>query len=55
MHIFKDSPENQAVPALLSTYVPYPFALLQGEGERVQDDAGREDLDFYGGHCGAAG
>jgi acetylornithine/succinyldiaminopimelate/putrescine aminotransferase len=54
MHIFKDSPENQAVPALLSTYVPYPFALLQGEGERVQDDAGREYLDFYGGHCVAA-
>ena len=54
MHIFKDSPENQAVPALLSTYVPYPFALLQGEGERVLDDAGREYLDFYGGHCVAA-
>ena len=54
MHIFKDSPENQAVPALLSTYVPDPFALLQGEGERVQDDAGREYLDFYGGHCVAA-
>src|ERR1700739_2723354 len=54
MHIFKDSPENVAVPALLSTYTPYPFPLLQGEGERVLDDAGREYLDFYGGHCVAA-
>ena len=54
MHIFKDPPENVVVPALLSTYTPYPFPLLQGEGERVVDDAGREYLDFYGGHCVAA-
>ncbi|HEY1991469.1 MAG TPA: aminotransferase class III-fold pyridoxal phosphate-dependent enzyme [Gammaproteobacteria bacterium] len=43
-----------AVPALLSTYAPYPFPLLQGAGERVQDVAGRAYLDFYGGHCVAA-
>ena len=54
MHIFKDPPENLAVPALLPTYAPYPFPLLQGEGARVRDDAGREYLDFYGGHCVAA-
>jgi acetylornithine/succinyldiaminopimelate/putrescine aminotransferase len=51
MHIFKDSPENPAVPALLPTYPPYPFPLAGGSGERVFDDAGREYLDFYGGHC----
>ncbi|HEY3644272.1 MAG TPA: aminotransferase class III-fold pyridoxal phosphate-dependent enzyme [Gammaproteobacteria bacterium] len=51
MHIFKDSPENPAVPALLPTYAPYPFPLAGGSGERVVDDAGREYLDFYGGHC----
>lgn len=51
MHIFKDSPENSAVPALLPTYPPYPFPLSGGSGERVFDDAGREYLDFYGGHC----
>jgi len=54
MHIFKDSPQNEPVPALLSTYAPYPFPLLEGAGERVFDDAGREYLDFYGGHCVAA-
>ena len=51
MHIFKDSPENPAVPALLPTYPPYPFPLAGGSGERVFDDASREYLDFYGGHC----
>ena len=51
MHIFKDFPEDPAVPALLPTYPPYPFPLAGGSGERVFDDAGREYLDFYGGHC----
>jgi acetylornithine/succinyldiaminopimelate/putrescine aminotransferase len=51
MHIFKDSPENIVVPALLPTYPPYPFPLAGGSGERVIDDVGREYLDFYGGHC----
>jgi acetylornithine/N-succinyldiaminopimelate aminotransferase len=51
MHIFKDSPENTPVPALLPTYPPYPFPLSGGAGERVFDDAGRDYLDFYGGHC----
>ncbi|HEY1773111.1 MAG TPA: aminotransferase class III-fold pyridoxal phosphate-dependent enzyme [Gammaproteobacteria bacterium] len=51
MHIFKDSSENSPVPALLPTYAPYPFPLLEGSGEVVRDDAGREYLDFYGGHC----
>jgi len=51
MHIFKDSPENTLVPALLPTYAPYPFPLAGGSGERVSDEAGREYLDFYGGHC----
>jgi acetylornithine/N-succinyldiaminopimelate aminotransferase len=54
MHIFKDSPEAAAVPALLPTYVPYPFALVSGAGETVRDEQGREYLDFYGGHCVAA-
>src|SRR5579859_5524952 len=54
MHIFKDSPQKEPVPALLSTYTPYPFPLLEGVGECVYDDAGREYLDFYGGHCVAA-
>lgn len=54
MHIFQDSPQIEAVPALLSTYAPYPFPLLQGAAERVRDAAGREYLDFYGGHCVAA-
>ncbi len=54
MHIFKDSPQNEPLPALLPTYAPYPFPLLSGEGERVRDDAGRDYLDFYGGHCVAA-
>ena len=51
MHIFKDSSENSPAPALLPTYVPYPFPLLSGSGEVVRDDAGRGYLDFYGGHC----
>ena len=51
MHIFKDSSENSPVPALLPTYAPYPFPLLDGKGERVRDDADNEYLDFYGGHC----
>jgi acetylornithine/succinyldiaminopimelate/putrescine aminotransferase len=51
MHIFKDSPKNTPVPALLPTYAPYPFQLLEGSGAVVWDDAGREYLDFYGGHC----
>jgi acetylornithine/succinyldiaminopimelate/putrescine aminotransferase len=51
MHIFKDSPKNTQVPALLPTYAPYPFPLLEGTGAVVRDDAGREYLDFYGGHC----
>ncbi|HEY3858391.1 MAG TPA: aminotransferase class III-fold pyridoxal phosphate-dependent enzyme [Gammaproteobacteria bacterium] len=51
MHIFKNSPKNTQVPALLPTYAPYPFPLLEGSGAVVRDDAGREYLDFYGGHC----
>jgi acetylornithine/succinyldiaminopimelate/putrescine aminotransferase len=51
MHIFKDSSENSPVPALLPTYAPYPFPLTRGSGERVSDAAGRDYLDFYGGHC----
>src|ERR1700756_661893 len=54
MHIFKDPPKNTPVPALLPTYAPYPFPLAGGSGEHVIDDAGREYLDFYGGHCVAA-
>ena len=36
---------------LLSTYIPFPFPLVQGEGDRVFDNAGRHYFDFYGGHC----
>lgn len=39
------------VPALLSTYAPYPFPLLRGEGDRVFDAQGTAYFDFYGGHC----
>jgi acetylornithine/succinyldiaminopimelate/putrescine aminotransferase len=54
MHIFKDFPQNTPVAALFPTYVPYPFALVAGSGEAVQDEAGHAYLDFYGGHCVAA-
>jgi acetylornithine/succinyldiaminopimelate/putrescine aminotransferase len=54
MHIFKDSPEKEPVPALLPTYTPYPFPLVRGRGERVFDPSGAAYLDFYGGHCVAA-
>ena len=53
MHIFKPSPAA-AVPALLPTYMPYPFAIVSGSGERVFDAGGRVYLDFYGGHCVAS-
>jgi acetylornithine/succinyldiaminopimelate/putrescine aminotransferase len=36
---------------LLSTYTPFPFPLVQGERDRVFDNAGRHYFDFYGGHC----
>ncbi len=36
---------------LLPTYVPYPFPLVRGEGDRVFDDTGKAYWDFYGGHC----
>jgi acetylornithine/N-succinyldiaminopimelate aminotransferase len=36
---------------LLSTYVPFPFPIVRGEGDRVFDNAGRDYFDFYGGHC----
>jgi len=36
---------------LLPTYTPFPFPLVQGERDRVLDDAGRYYFDFYGGHC----
>jgi acetylornithine/N-succinyldiaminopimelate aminotransferase len=36
---------------LLSTYVPFPFPLVRGQGDRVFDNAGRDYFDFYGGHC----
>ncbi len=40
--------------ALLPTYVPYPFAVVTGEGEYIVDAAGNRWLDFYGGHCVAS-
>jgi acetylornithine/succinyldiaminopimelate/putrescine aminotransferase len=36
---------------LLPTYTPFPFPLVQGERDRVFDNAGRHYFDFYGGHC----
>jgi acetylornithine/succinyldiaminopimelate/putrescine aminotransferase len=36
---------------LLTTYTPFPFPLVRGEGDRVFDNAGRHYFDFYGGHC----
>lgn len=54
MHIFKDSPGNEPVAALLPTYAPYPFPLASGRGEQVFDVDGGAWLDFYGGHCVAA-
>ena len=36
---------------LLSTYIPFPFPLVRGQGDRVFDNAGRDYFDFYGGHC----
>ncbi len=40
-----------AIPALLPTYPPYPFALVRGAGETVFAEDGRAFVDFYGGHC----
>ncbi|MDQ6622886.1 MAG: aminotransferase class III-fold pyridoxal phosphate-dependent enzyme, partial [Verrucomicrobiota bacterium] len=37
--------------ALLTTYPPFPFRLVRGNGDRVFDDQGRSYFDFYGGHC----
>ena len=37
--------------ALLTTYTPYPFALVRGKGDCVFDDRDRRYFDFYGGHC----
>ncbi len=39
------------MPALLPTYPPFPFVLVRGEGDRVQDAAGQPWVDLYGGHC----
>jgi acetylornithine/N-succinyldiaminopimelate aminotransferase len=36
---------------LLQTYVPFPFPLVRGQGDRVFDNAGGHYFDFYGGHC----
>ena len=36
---------------LLQTYVPFPFLLVRGEGDKVFDNAGHHYFDFYGGHC----
>jgi acetylornithine/succinyldiaminopimelate/putrescine aminotransferase len=36
---------------LLSTYVPFPFPIVRGKGDRVFDNAARDYFDFYGGHC----
>jgi acetylornithine/N-succinyldiaminopimelate aminotransferase len=54
MHIFKDSPDKEPVPALQPTYTPYPFPLGAGRGAEVFDEDGGAWLDFYGGHCVAA-
>lgn len=43
-----------AVSPLLSTYTPYLFPLISGQGDRVFDDQGAAYLDFYGGHCVAS-
>lgn len=40
--------------ALLSTYPPYPDALVRGEGATVFTVDGAHLLDFYGGHCVAS-
>lgn len=40
--------------ALLSTYPPYPDALVRGEGATVLTVDGARLLDFYGGHCVAS-
>ncbi|HSH39773.1 MAG TPA: aminotransferase class III-fold pyridoxal phosphate-dependent enzyme [Chthoniobacterales bacterium] len=37
--------------ALLSTYPPFEFPLVSGQGDCVVDDRGRRYFDFYGGHC----
>lgn len=40
-----------ALPALLTTYPPYPFVVVRGAGDRLWDEQGNEYLDLYGGHC----
>ena len=36
---------------VLPTYGKFPFALVRGEGNYVEDDHGRRYLDLYGGHA----
>lgn len=40
--------------ALLSTYTPYAFSLVAGEGDQVCDSESNMYFDFYGGHCVAS-
>ena len=54
MHNSKNRLETPALPPLLPTYAPYPFATLAGQGERIFDAHGGAWLDFYGGHCVAS-
>ena len=54
MHNLENNPAPLAIPPLLPTYVPYPFAVTAGEGERIFDAQGFAWLDFYGGHCVAS-
>ncbi len=39
------------LPALQSTYAPFPFPIVRGLGDQVFDDQGCAYWDFYGGHC----
>ncbi len=45
------SVQHSKPPALLTTYTPFPFPLVRGEGDCVFDPQGRRYFDFYGGHC----
>jgi 4-aminobutyrate aminotransferase len=40
---------RRALPGWLALYYQHPIALVEGEGRRVRDAAGKEYLDFFGG------
>jgi 4-aminobutyrate aminotransferase len=54
MTLLKNSPpllerHRAVMPSWLTLYYKEPIALVSGEGRRVRDADGRDDLDFFAG------